>query len=142
MGELNEAIKRSFTVSAIFLFFEKMVFMLKKFEFLEKFGLLKFLFLAELFDIGPVFEFMLSLFIEFVKIPLLIFLLESKVRVEIGGVGDFRHGKVGIFVGLERDGLVPAEDVQFIKGKLITHIILYKLTNNIVLIVKNRYRTD
>jgi hypothetical protein len=28
LGELNEAIERSFTVSAIFLFFEKMVFML------------------------------------------------------------------------------------------------------------------
>lgn len=136
LGELNQAIERSFTVSAIFLFFEKMVFVLKKFKFLEKFGLLKFLFLAELFDIGPVFEFVLSLFIEFVKIPLFIFFLESEVRIEIGGVRDFRHGEVGIFVGLERDGLIPAEDVQFVKGKLIAHIILYKLTNNIVLIVR------
>ena len=85
---------------------------------MEKFGLLNFLFLAELFDIGSVFEFMLSLFIEFVKIPLLIFLLESEVRIEIGGVRDFRHGEVGIFVGLERDGLIPAEDVQFIKETL------------------------
>jgi hypothetical protein len=121
LGELNETVERSFAVSTVLFVFEKMVFVLEEFEFLFEFRLLEFLFIAELFDIGSVFEFLLSLFIEFLEIPLFVFLVEREVRIEVGRVGDFRHGEVGVLVGLEGHRLVPAEDVQFVKGKLITH---------------------
>lgn len=102
-----------------------MVFMFKDFEFLKKFGLLGFLFLSELFDIGSVSEFMLSFLIEIFEIPLLVLFLDGFVGIELNGFGDFRHGEVGVFIGLEGDGLIPAEEVELVKGKLITHIIVY-----------------
>lgn len=100
--------------------------MFEKFEFFEEFGLLGFLFLSEFFDIGSIFEFFQSFLIEFLKVPLFVLFLDGLVWIELNGVGDFRHGKVGIFVRLEWNRLVPAEEIDLVKGKLITHIIVYK----------------
>ena len=87
-------------MSTVLLIFEEMVFMFEKFEFFEEFGLRGFLFLAEFFDIGSVFEFLLSFFIEFFEVPLFVLFLDGLVGIELNGVGDFRHGEVGVFVGL------------------------------------------
>lgn len=88
-------------MSTVLLIFKEMVFMFEKFEFFEEFGLLGFLFLSEFFDIGSIFEFFLSFLIEFFKVPLFVLFLDGLVWIELKGVGDFRHGKVGIFVRLE-----------------------------------------
>ena len=51
--------------------------------------------------------------------------LESLVNILLAWTGNFRHGEVGVLVGLERDGLIPVEEIEFVKGKLIAHIIVY-----------------
>lgn len=94
------------------------------------------MFLSESLDIGSVFEFLLSFFIELFKVPLFILLLDGLIGIEGNGLGDFGHGEVGVFVGLQRDGLVPTEEIDLVEAKLITHIIVYKVTNKYVWISK------
>lgn len=125
LGYLDEAAERPFTIFAILLSLENMVFMLEQFQFVKNALLLDFLSLPEIFNIGSVFEFFLSFLVKFVDIPGMFLGLKSLVDILLAGVGDFRHGEVGVLVGFEGDGLVPVEEVELVEGKLIAHIIVY-----------------
>jgi hypothetical protein len=125
---LNEASERFFAIFAVLLSSEDMVLMLKQFYLFEDFLLLNFLSFSEFLNIGSIFEFFFSLLVKFFEVPLLLLFFGGLVRNLVSRVGDFRHGEIGVLVALEGDGLVPIPEIELVKGKLITHIIVYLVT--------------
>jgi len=107
MCHLYEAAKRFLAMFAVPLSSQDFVFMLENFEFVNKFLLLDFLSLSEVFDIGSIFEFFFSFFVKFLNIPCLIVSFWGVLQIFWMRAGNFRHSEIGILEAFEWDGLIP-----------------------------------